>query len=157
MKRLVGHAAAVIFFSAVALAGQQQAPTLGPSNPSQKQRPRVTTIDRRRLMKISAIYINRIDNNLSGKLTTALAKLSWAQIVDQPDKADAVVQGTCFDSRRLKELHSEVYINDRATGASIWQDVVRVRVYPPVLDKAVAETATRVVDDLRDSLESTEQ
>jgi hypothetical protein len=157
MKRFLGRAVLGVLFSAAALAGQQQAPTLGQAQPSPNRPPKATTINRRRLMRIQAIYFERIDNNLSLKLAAAFSKMGWARIVDQPDKADAIVRGTCFDSRRLKELHSEVYINDRASGASIWQDVVRVRVYPPALAKAVAETATQVAGDLKESLQAPER
>lgn len=133
---------------------QQPAPTLGPEQPSPSPNgpPSANTVNPRRLLRIHDIYIARIDNGLNMKLKAALAKLSWARIVDQPDKADAVVRGTSFALRRLKELHSEVYINDRASGASIWQDVVRIHVYPPALQKAVSQTADKVAKDLQESL-----
>ncbi len=133
---------------------QPPPPTLGPEQPapSPSGPPSASTVNPRRLLRIHTIYIARIDNDLNAKLTEALAKLAWVQIVDQPDKADAVVRGTSFASRRLKELHSEVYINDRTTGASIWQDVVRIHVYPPALSKAVSQTADKVANDLQESL-----
>jgi hypothetical protein len=59
--------------------------------------------------------------------------------------------GSCLESRRLKRLHSEVFIADRA-GGSIWQDNIFRPYNPPSLDRAVNETAQVVAEHLGESL-----
>jgi len=103
-------------------------------------------------MKMRAVYIQRIDHDLSGKLADDLAHVSWLRVVKDREKADAIVRGTCFTLKNLKRLHTEVYINDRITGKSIWQDVVRVPYSPPSLPKAVNHAATEVLADLNHSI-----
>lgn len=143
-------------FPAAAWAGQaQQVPTLGTQQKQPPGQSTTVTANRRKLLSVHALYIGRIDNGLNADLAQVIGRLAWARVVTKPDEADAILQGTCFDDRRLKEIHSEIFINDRATGASIWQDVVRVHAFPPPLKKAVAETATKVASDLRKSLDVT--
>lgn len=98
------------------------------------------------------IYIQRIDNNLNVKLADDLAHASWLKVVDKRDKADAIVRGTCFTLQRLKRLHAEVYITDRVSGRSIWQDVIRVPYNPPALSKAVDTAAAEVLAHLSESI-----
>ena len=81
-----------------------------------------------------------------------LAKTGRYQIVLEEKDADAVLRGSCLDSRRLKSVHSEVFISDRATGASIWQDNVRKSFNPPTLEKAVDDTASTILQHLDESV-----
>ena len=128
----------------------QNRPTLGPPPAPSLRGPRSsTTIDARRLSHISKIYVERIDNKLSDKLMEGLSKLGHFRIVIEEKEADAVLRGSCLDSRRLKSVHSEVFISDRATGASIWQDSVRHPFNPPTLDKAPASKRVMVVWEAR--------
>ena len=130
----------------------QQAPTLGPSRPS-LEGPRNTRIaNPSRLVKIRTVYIERIDHNLNEKLTDDLAHVSWLKVVDNEDDADAIVRGTCFDLPRLKLLHAEVYINDRVTEKSIWQDVVRIPYNPAAPQKAVDHAASDILQHLDQSI-----
>lgn len=133
----------------------QQRPTLepsGPESPSLRGPGSFRTNNPHLLVRMRRIYIQRIDNNLNEILTKDLAHVSWVKVVDKPSQADAVVRGTCFRLRSLKTLHTEVYITDRISGVSIWQDVVRVPYGPPVLSKAVDNAAAQVLADLNHSL-----
>jgi hypothetical protein len=131
----------------------QRRPSLGPSQAPSLHGPRTSnTVNARKLSRLRKIYVERMDNKLSEKLMFGLARGGRLQIVTKRAEADAVVHGTCLDSRRLKTVRSEVYINERATGDSIWQDSVRRPFNPPPLDKAVAETATLIVEHLRESI-----
>lgn len=133
---------------------EQRRPTLGPPPEPSLSGPRSsTTTDPRKLLRIQKIFIEPIDNLLSEKLASGLSKMGRFRLVTQRNEADAVLRGTCFDSRRLKTLHSEVYINDRVSGASIWQDIVRRPFNPPLLAKAVDDTAVRVLADLGGSIQ----
>jgi hypothetical protein len=98
------------------------------------------------------IFVERIDNQLSDKLMEGLSKTGRYQIVLEEKDADSVVRGSCMDSRRLKSVHSEVFISDRASGASIWQDSVRSSFNPPSLDKAVDSSAALILDHLNESV-----
>src|SRR5690348_18205478 len=120
----------------------QQRPTLGPPSKSSPGGPRSsTTTDERKLTHMRKIYVERIDNHLSDKLMEGLSKTGRYQIVLELKEADTVVRGSCLDSRRLKSIHSEVFISDRASGASIWQDSVRSSFNPPGLEQAVERSA----------------
>ena len=131
----------------------QNRPTLGPPPAPSLRGPRSsTTNDARKLAHINKIYVERIDNRLSDKLMEGLAKLGRFRIVIEEKEADAVLRGSCLDSRSLKSVHSEVFISDRATGASIWQDNVRHAFNPPTLDKAVDESAATILEHLNDSI-----
>lgn len=150
MKHVVG-CLVVLLGSAVALHSQQR-PTLGPSQPSMRGPGSSQTADRRLLLRMRNIYIQRIDNDLNRRLADDLAHASWVKVVDKPDEADAIVRGTCFGLRRLKRLHAEIYINDRVTGKSIWQDVIRVPYNPPTLSKAVGDAAAEILSHLSQSI-----
>ncbi|MCL5671085.1 MAG: hypothetical protein M1423_07300 [Acidobacteria bacterium] len=98
------------------------------------------------------VYIERIDHNLNVKLADDLAHVSWLKLAKNKDDADAIVRGSCFDLRRLKRLHAEIYITDRVSGQSIWQDVIRVPYDPPDLTKAVNEAASEILAHLNESM-----
>lgn len=136
---------------------QQQRPTLGPSpTPSLKGHGSAATADRNKLIRVKAIYIERIENSLDEKLIELFAKTRRFRIVGDRKEADAILRGTCFNSRRLKTLRTEVYLND-VNGASIWLDSVRHPVNPPALKDAVAETAHLILTHLNESLIAAER
>jgi hypothetical protein len=141
---------------------QQQAPedrpTLGPKNgPELETGPLTsTTNDLKKLMRIRTLYIEDIDNSLSQKLVEALGKWGRFRLVTKPREADATLRGSCLESRRLKHVHSEVFISDR-NGASVWQDSIYRPFNPPGLDQAVSDTATLVTAHLDRSLREGEQ
>jgi hypothetical protein len=113
-------------------------------------------IDYGKLSRIRSIYIERIDNALSDKLVETVGKLGAFKIASKPQDADAIMSGSCLESRRLKRLHSEVFIADRA-GGSIWQDNIYRPFSPPSLQRAVNETAQLVADHLKESLNEAER
>jgi len=130
----------------------EQKPTLGPATPPSLYGARpATTINARRLLSIRTVFIERMDNGLGEKLADGLAKEGRFRMVTKRDAADAVLRGTCVDLRRLKSLHSEVYLTDNS-GAAVWQDSVRSPFNPPVLDKAVTAAAGVIVEHLRTSI-----
>lgn len=134
----------------------QQRPTLGPAPAPSLHAPRSsTTLDARKLLRIRKLYVQKIDNSLSDRLTEDLAKVGRFRIVSEAKEADATLSGSCLDSRRLKHVHSEISINDRS-GSSIWQDTVYRPYNPPSLTKAVDETAQVVVDHLGESIREAE-
>jgi len=106
-----------------------------------------TTTDIKKLMHIHTLYIESIDNSLSEKLIESIGKWGRFRLVTKVKEADATLRGSCLESRRLKRLHSEVYISDR-NGGSIWQDTIYRPFNPPALDKAVSDTATLVAEHL---------
>ncbi len=142
----------VMLLAPVAVLHSQQRPTLGPSEPSLRGPGSSQTANPRRLLQMRRIYIYRIDHNLNVKLADDLAHVSWIKVVNKPDEADAVVRGTCIRFQNLKRLHAEVYINDRVTGKSIWQDVIHVPYDPPGLTKAVDEAAAEILTHLSQSM-----
>lgn len=153
MKRLV-CVLAICLVSVPLLYGQQR-PTLGPSGPEgpSLRGPRsFRTNNPDRLLKMRSIYIQRISHKLNEILTKDLSHSHWVKVVNKPSEADAIVRGTCFTLRNLKRLHTEVYISDRVSGASIWQDVVSVPYDPPTLSKSVDDTAAKVLSDLNQSI-----
>ncbi len=162
MKRIVGLLALALLL-APAMAAQdaeqqsgaqdQQQPTLGPPPGGSSERgPKTATVnDYRKLARIHNLYVQRMDNALSDKLIASLGKLGHFKIASNPKEADAVLTGSCLESRRLKRLHTEVFISDHA-GASIWQDNVFRPYNPPSLEQAVSETARMVADHLNESL-----
>lgn len=105
-------------------------------------------LDAARLMRVRKIYVELIDNQLSDKLMEGLAKSGRFRLVLDKKEADAVIRGTCLDARRLRTVHSEVYMSDRLTGKSIWQDNVRVPYNPPPLSKAVEKTSEEILRHL---------
>ena len=132
---------------------QEERPTLGPKpGPNEPAGPRTATVnDYRKLMRIRTLYIERMDNALDEKLVVSLGKLGRFKIASNAKDADALVTGSCLESRRLKRVHSEVFITGRG-GGSIWQDNV-VRPYnPPSLDQAVNQTAQVVAEHLGESI-----
>ena len=160
MKRCVGWLTTAILLvsltgapAATPLAGvQEQAPTLGPPTGSGTRGPRTATVtDYRKLMRIRSLYIQRMDNSLSDKLAASLGKLGRFKIAASPKEAEALMTGSCLESRRLKRLHSEVFISGRG-GGSIWQDNISRPYNPPSLDQVVNETAQIVAEHLGESL-----
>ncbi len=143
---------ALCLVSVPVMFGQQRPPTLGPSQPSLRGPSSARTADARLLLKMHTVYIERIDHDLNDRLTDDLAHASWLKVVDKKDEADAVVRGTCFDLPRLKRLHAEIYINDRYTGKSIWQDVIAVPYGPPALPAAVDQAAAEILAHLNESM-----
>jgi hypothetical protein len=136
----------------------QQRPSLGPAPPPTLRGPRnFNIVDARKLSRLRKVYVERMDNKLSDKLIDGLAQGGRLSLVTDRREADAVIQGTCLDLRRLKTVRTEVYISDRITGDSIWQDSVRRTYNPPPLDKAVGETATLVLQHLRESIEEADR
>ncbi|HEY6292487.1 MAG TPA: hypothetical protein VI455_13140 [Terriglobia bacterium] len=105
----------------------------------------------RQLLQVHAIFIEPIDNGLADKLMEEIGNKGPFRIVANRREADAVLRGTCFDSTRLKTVHSEVFLTGRS-GDSIWQDVIRQPYKPPPLAQAVATTAQVVVEDLAVSI-----
>lgn len=135
---------------------EPQRPTLGPAPGPSLHGPRTsTTLDARKLLRIRKLYVAKIDNSLSDRLIEDLAKMGRFHIVSQPKEADATLGGSCLDSRRLKHVHSEIFINDQS-GSSIWQDTIFRPFNPPSLNKAVDETAEVVVNHLGDSIREAE-
>lgn len=131
---------------------QEQKPTLGPKPGPSAPGPGAATVnDYRKLMRIRTLYVERMDNALSEKLVASLGKLGRFKIASKAKEADAIVTGSCLESRRLKRLHSEVFITDRG-GASIWQDNVYRPYNPPSLEQAVKETAEAIAGHLGESI-----
>lgn len=169
------HLFLAILFSWSLVYGQEpnQRPTLGKDPSSDRdERPTLrkgddplsiegprtsTTTNARRLMSVRAIFVDRIDNSLSEKLAEGLAKSGRFKVVAERKDADAVLSGTCFDSRRLKSVHSEVFLHDRRSGTSIWQDVVRRPYNPAMLQKAVDDSAMVILAHLGASLQQAER
>ncbi|HUZ45114.1 MAG TPA: hypothetical protein VMW54_00615 [Terriglobia bacterium] len=141
---------------ALLLPGQQR-PTLGPSEPTLGGPGAGTTINRQRLLRVRKIYIERIDNKLSDKIMADLAGSSMLRVVDKPGDADSILRGTCFRARRLKRLHSEVFLSERVSGDAVWQDVVLVPWNPPALNKAVDRSAAEIVTHLFQSIRQAER
>jgi len=137
---------------------QEERPTLGPRpGPGLNTGPLTsTTTDIRKLMRIHAVYIESIDNSLSDKLVETIGKSGRFRLVTKPKDADAIVRGSCLESRHLKRVHSEVYISDR-NGASVWQDTIYRAFNPPTLDQAVSDTATLVAAHLEQSVRAGER
>lgn len=130
---------------------QPRRPTLGPAPAPSLHGPRTsTTMDARKLTRVRKICVERMDNGLSEKIMEGLAKSRRFRVVASPNEADAVARGTCISLRRMKVVHSEVYLND-VNGASIWQDSVRRPYNPPALEAAVGETATLILTHLSES------
>ncbi|HXJ93292.1 MAG TPA: hypothetical protein VMT20_10480 [Terriglobia bacterium] len=131
-------------------APQQKPPTLGES-PSLAGPHSANTNDARRLLEVRAVFVDQMDNGLDEKLIEVLGNKGLFRIVGNRRDADAVLRGTCFDSTRLKTVHSEVFLTGRS-GESIWQDVIRQPYKPPPLSQAVATTAQAIGDDLASSM-----
>lgn len=131
---------------------EQKRPTLGPAPAPSLRGPRNASImDARRLVRVQKIYVERMDNSLGEKLIEDLAKGRRLRVVGDRKEADAVLRGTCFDSRRLKSVRSEVYLNG-IHGEPIWQDSVHRPYNPPTLAAVVSETADLIVAHLAESI-----
>jgi hypothetical protein len=148
---------AVAAWSGGGQGAQQQAPrpTLGP--PTLNGPASATVTDPTRLLSVHTIYVDRMDNGLAARLGEELAASRRFRVVDKMRDADAVLRGTCFDSRRLRSLHSEVYLTDRVSGKSIWQDDVHQALYPPPLKEAVSHTANVIARHLIRSIVKAER
>ena len=175
MKRVAGLLGFCLIASLAigAQTGQegQQAPPSGPTQEKPQERPTLgpktgpdlgngpvtsTTTDIRKLLRIRTLYIEDIDNSLSDKLVETLGKMGRFRLVTRAKDADATVRGSCLESRRLKHVHSEVFITDR-NGASVWQDTIYRPYNPPTLDQAVADTAVLVAAHLQQTVREAEQ
>lgn len=157
---------AVIFFAGVATGRQnnnssEQRPTLGQA--PEQNRPTLgvapslgpttaTIMDAHKLRMVRTIYVGMMDNSLNLKLIQDFAKEGPFRAIDNRNGADAILQGSCFNSPHLKEVHSEVFLTGR-DGKAIWQDVIHQPYNPPPLSKAVTETANLVITHLRESIE----
>jgi hypothetical protein len=131
-------------------APQQKPPTLGGS-PSLAGPHSANTSDARRLLQVHAVFVDQMDNGLDEKLIEVLGNKGLFRIVGNRRDADAFLRGTCFDSTRLKTVHSEVFLTGRS-GESIWQDIIRQPYRPPPLSQAVATTAQAIGEDLVSSM-----
>lgn len=165
VHRVVGTSFLIAFAALLhGFAGQDQKPTL--NKPDSSQKPSLgsaapslngpvnaTIIDAHQLLMVHRVYVESMDNNLNLKLDEDLSKLGPFQVAASRNGADAILRGTCFDSPRLKDVHSEVFLTTKA-GKAIWQDVIRRPYNPPALSKVVAQTANEVVAQLRESLEA---
>ena len=131
---------------------QEQKPTLGPKPGPGESGPRTATVnDYRKLVRIRTLYVERMDNDLSERLVASLGKLGRFKMASNAKEADAIVRGSCVESRRLKRLHTEVSITDRG-GGSIWQDIVLRPYNPPSLAQAVNDTAQAIAEHLGESI-----
>lgn len=133
-------------------------PTLGPrTGPGLDTGPLTsTTSDIRKLLRIHTLYIEDIDNSLNEKLMEELGGWGRFRLVVKEKNADAVLRGTCLESRHLKRMHSEIFISDQ-NGKSIWQDTIYRPYSPPSLDQAVDDTARVVLAHLQQSIRQAER
>lgn len=142
---------------------QQQRPTLGPEEGPETGHARPTlgpsaggpltstTLNEAALRRVRTVYIGMMDNKLNLDLVDDFAKSGPFRVVANRNAADAILQGTCFDSAHLREVHSEVFLTGK-NGKSIWQDVIHQPYHPPSLPQAVSETANLIVVHLRQSI-----
>jgi len=179
MRFGVRHLAICVFVSlaAWARAGQKSDPSgsQGQAQQQQEERPTLrprngpgngpgivtgpdtsTTTDVRKLLRIHTLYIESMDNSLNDKLIETVGKLGRFRLVTKQKEADATLRGSCLESRRLKRVHSEVFISDR-NGGSIWQDTIYRPFNPPTLDQAVSDTATLVQTHLKQAVREGDQ
>lgn len=169
MKRWISVLAAVLL-SGAALCGQTEnapPPTLGP--PPGETRPTLgmpapslngplsaTIMNAGKLKRIKTVFIGRMDNQLNLKLRDDFGKTGPFRVVTDRRRADAILQGTCFDSLHLKEVHSEVFLTGQ-DGKAIWQDVIHQPYHPPSLPQAVTATANQIVVQLKESIRAVER
>jgi hypothetical protein len=161
----------LVFSLATGLHGQegssQQRPTLGPESapnhptlggtaPSLVGPMNAKILDPVRLRMVHKVFIDLMDNSLNLKLIQDFSVTGPFKVVSDRRAADAVLQGSCFNSPHLKDVHSELYLTGQ-NGKPIWQDIIHQSYNPPTLRTAVAESATKAVADLRASLEAVER
>lgn len=131
---------------------EPERPSLGRAPSPSLRSPRASNImDRRKLLRVRRVFVEPIDNFLNERLLEGIGKSGVFRIAAERKEADAVIRGTCLDSRRLKQVHCEIYLNDNQ-GSAIWQDSVRVPFNPPPLAKAMEQTASLVVEHLKESV-----
>lgn len=162
---------AVLLLVAVAVSGQQtssqQRPTLGPEPspsrpslgapaPSLMGPMNAKILDPGKLRMVHTIFIGLMDNSLNLKLSRDFDAAGPFHVVSDRHTADAILQGTCFDSRHLKDVHSELFLTGQ-NGKPIWQDIIHQPYDPPGLGRAVADTANKAVADLRASIQAVER
>jgi hypothetical protein len=126
------------------LGGGGEAPSLAGPHTS-------NTNDPGRLRHVHTVFIDQMDNGLAQQLIDEIGSHGPFRIAASRQDADAVLRGTCFDSTRLKTVHSEVFLTGRS-GESIWQDIIRQPYRPPPLARAVATTAEVIAADLAASV-----
>jgi hypothetical protein len=131
-------------------------PTLGDGAPSLMGPMNAKILDPARLRMVHKIYIELMDNSLNLKLIQDFSVGGPFKVVSDRRAADAVLQGTCFNSPHLKDVHSELYLTGQ-NGKPIWQDIIHQSYNPPALRTAVADSATKAVADLRASVEAAER
>jgi hypothetical protein len=161
----------VLFSLATALHSQQsssqQRPTLGPEPapnrptlgggaPSLMGPMNAKILDPARLRMVHKVFIGLMDNSLNLKLIQDFSAKGPFKVVSDRHAADAILQGSCFDSPHLKDVHSELYLTGQ-NGKPIWQDIIHQSYHPPTLRVAVTETASKAVADLRASIEAAER
>jgi hypothetical protein len=161
----------VILLLAVGLYGQQsssqQRPTLGPEPapnhpslggeaPSLMGPMNAKILDPVKLRMVHKLFIGLMDNSLNLKLMQAFSINGRFQVVSDRHAADAILQGTCFDSPHLKDVHSELFLTGQ-NGKPIWQDIIHLPYNPPPLRRAVTETAIKATADLRASIDAVER
>ncbi len=137
---------------------QSERPTLGPRNgPGVISSPdNSSTTDINKLIRVHTLYIESIDNSLNDRLVESLGKWGRFRLVTRAKDADAILRGSCLESRRLKRVHSEVFISDR-NGGSIWQDNIYRPFNPPALDQAITDTANLVEEHLAKTIRDTDR
>jgi len=114
-----------------------QRPTLGPAPAPSLGGPRASSVvDPRRLMRVRKVF-------------EALSKGDLFQVVNKRQEADAIFGGSCFEARRIRKVHTEVFLSDRTTEKIIWQDVIRQSFNPPPLESAVNATVSEILAHLR--------
>jgi hypothetical protein len=160
-----------ILFVTLAIYGQQnssqQRPTLGPepapnrpslggTAPSLMGPMNAKIMDPAKLRMVHKVFVGLIDNSLNLKLIQDLSASGSFHVVTDRHAADAILQGTCFDSPHLKDVHSELFLTGQ-NGKPIWQDIIHQSYDPPPLRRAVTDTATKAVADLRASIEAVER
>jgi hypothetical protein len=162
----------VILLSALPTYGQQtssqQRPTLGPepapsrpslmggSAPSLMGPMNAKILDPAKLRMVHAVFVGLMDNSLNLRLAQDLSASGQFHVVSDRHAADAILQGTCFDSRHLRDVHSELFLTGQ-NGKPIWQDIIHQSYSPPPLRRAVDVTALKAVADLRASIEAVER
>jgi hypothetical protein len=171
MKNVTLSLGIVFLFLAPALRGQQsssqQRPTLGPEpgpsrpslnggSPTLMGPMNAKILDPAKLRMVHKVFVDMIDNSLNLRLVQDFSMRGPFKVVSDRHAADAILQGTCFNSPHLKDVHSELYLTGQ-NGKPIWQDIIHQPYNPPTLRLAVTETAGKAVADLRMSIEAADR